>query len=630
MCGIVGVFCRKEFSAENYKASVDRSLDEIRYRGPDGKGIYIYNNIALGHVRLSIIDLTNAGHQPMLSSDDRHVITYNGEVYNYNDLKQDLGSDAVSYKSNTDTEIILEYFKIYGVSAFKKFNGMFAFSIVDKKNKKAYLVRDRFGIKPLYYYKDNNKVVFASEIKAIQSICKNKGINEKILPEWSYYGNSLRDETLHKDVKQLLPGCYIEIDTDTLEFKQKTYWQPESLLHKRAENLNNSSLIIKRIRSLLETAVCSQLVGDVPVGVFLSGGVDSSAITAFAANNYDKQIDTFSVGFDFQKGVGELPKASIVAKQFNTNHHELRVTGYDVADIVQKMVYHHDGPFSDAANIPLYLLGEEVKGKVKVVLQGDGGDEIFAGYRRYNTLSRRTLWKPFIGLISNLHESFLTHNEKFYLRQRYLNALKNRDEGELMALMLTVEDKCNSPTQIFSKDLRARVDNIDPFKSYKACNNRFLSENIVQRMLFTDTQLILPSIFLEKVDRSTMATSLEVRVPFLDNSLTEYVMSLPSELKIRRGQNKWLLKQAMRGILPDSILFSKKTGFNVPYQLWLKGPLNELFNDKVLELKKNKCTLLDWKYIERLMYENKNGLRDNGFMLWKTLNLMIWLSNNGY
>lgn len=628
MCGIVGIFCKNKASVEAFREGVNASLDVIRHRGPDDRGILVHNNIILGHVRLSIIDLTRDGHQPMISSDNRYVITYNGEVYNYKDLKQEISHKDINYRSNTDTEVILEYFKLHGVAMFSKLNGMFAFSVIDKKNQKAYLVRDRFGIKPLYYYKDKNKIIFASEIKAIQAIVDNKEINEKALHEWSYYGNTLREETLFKNIKQLLPGCYLEIDTDTLEFKQETYWQPESLLnHYANDSKHDSKKNIKNVRFLLEEAVCKQLVGDVPVGVFLSGGVDSSAITAFAASNYNKQINTYSVGFDFEQGVGELPKAALIAKKFNTNHHELRVTGYDLADTVEKMVHYHDSPFSDAANIPLFLLGEKVKDKVKVVLQGDGGDEIFAGYKRYQTLSTRQFWKPFIGTMSKLHRH-LPHSKKFYLRQRYLNALSSYDEAELMALLLTVEDKNNNPIQIFSQEIQDRISSIDPFKSYRECNNRFINEDMTQRMLFTDTQLILPSTFLEKVDRATMAASIEVRVPFLDNTLTEYVMSLPSALKIKHGQKKWLLKQAMRGILPDDILFSKKSGFNVPYQQWLKGPLNQLFNDKILELQGNGCTILDWKYVARLVRENKEGQRNNSFMLWKVLNLMIWLSNN--
>ena len=626
MCGIVGVICKKGVLAEVYRERVNAALKQIRHRGPDGKGIYSDENIILGHVRLSIIDLTDAGHQPMSISDGNLIISYNGEVYNFKELKQELSGLGISYKSNTDTEVILEYFKSHGIAGFKKLNGMFAFSITDKSNGTSYLVRDRFGIKPLYYYTDMNKVVFGSEIKAIKTIVDAIEINEKALPEWSYYGNPLGENTLHKNIKQLLPGHYIEINTNTLEMVQNKYWVPESINTLPKNKVNDRSSIIKKTRSLLEKAVCRQLVGDVPVGVFLSGGVDSSAITAFAARNYGNQIDTFSVGFDFEKEKSELSKAALVAKQFNTNHHELMISGYDIVDVVQKMVFHHDSPFSDAANIPLYLLGQEVQGKVKVVLQGDGGDEIFAGYRRYSTLSNRVLWKPFVNSARVLHSKLARRNKAFYSRVRYLNALCSDDDAELMALMLTVEDKYCSPLNIFSEELHSQIKHLDAFSYYRECNNRFLNKNIVQRMLFTDTQTILPNVFLEKVDRSTMAASIEVRVPFLDNDLSTYVMSLPSEIKVKHGQKKWLLKKAMEEILPHDILYAKKTGFGVPYHLWLKGPLNELFNDKIAQLKRNRCTILDWQYIDILQHENLSGYRDHRFLLWKILNLMIWLS----
>ena len=625
MCGIVGVFFKKDCLAEDYKDKLNESLHKLAHRGPDGSGVYFDKNIGLGHVRLSIIDLSNAGAQPMVSSGETHVITFNGEVYNFRELSEDLAVENISYKSNTDTEIILEYFKLFGVSAFEKLNGMFAFSVLDKVNGKAYLVRDRFGIKPLYYRTDNDKIVFASEIKGVLTISESEGLNESALSEWSYYGNPLRGETLHKNIKQLLPGHYIEVDIDTLEFTERRYWCPELLHRSKPES---QSEIIKKVNKLVEGAVCRQLVSDVPVGVFLSGGLDSSTITAFAARNYGKPINTFSVGFDFEHGVGELPKAALVAKEFQTNHHELRVSGYDIADTVQKMVYHHDSPFSDAANIPLYLLGQEVKDSVKVVLQGDGGDEIFGGYGRYATLSNRFLWRSFAPCVAKLHKTLGGSSSSFYSRQRYLNALANPNEAELMALLLTVEDKFHSPLNVFSQNLRQRIADVDPFSSYKDCNSRFSDEDMVQRMLFTDTQLILPNIFLEKVDRSTMAASIEVRVPLLDHLLTEYVMQLPSQLKVKHGEKKWLLKKAMENILPDSILYSKKTGFGVPYQLWLKGPLNELFHDKLSQLQARNCDVLNWVYIDRLMNENLTGHRDHSFMLWKVLNLMIWLSNN--
>jgi asparagine synthase (glutamine-hydrolysing) len=629
MCGITGIFHNQGADIELLRSQINASLDVISHRGPDGRDVHIDKKMALGHVRLSIIDLSSAGSQPMISKDQQSIITYNGEVYNFNELKEELLKNNVIFNSTTDTEVVLEYFQLHGVASFQKLNGMFAFALIDQANSLAYLVRDRFGVKPLFYQVDDKKITFASEIKAIKAINYDMHTNvmdENTLPEWSYFGNSLGRNTIHKNIKQLLPGHYIEIDLNNLAYSEKPYWRPESLEYKEKKSNYKIPNIIKKTKNLLEEAVCRQLASDVPIGVFLSGGLDSSAITAFASRNYSQPITTFSAGFDFESSSNELPKAALVAKKFKTNHHELMISGYDIADVVEKMVHHHDSPFSDAANIPLFLLGQEVSKSAKVILQGDGGDEIFAGYRRYSTLHNQVFWRPIINSLSKVHSKFASKSKQFYLRQRYLNALNNGDDAELMALLLTVEDKFYSPLNIFSDILRKRMTKVDPFFYYRECNNRFSSHSLVQKMLLTDSQIILPSIFLEKVDRATMAASIEVRVPFLDNHLTEYVMSLPSEMKVRSGQKKWLLKQAMKNILPHEIIFAKKAGFGVPYQFWLKGPLNELFQDKIALVKAQNRNLFNWKYIDQLMSEHLSGSRDHGFILWKLMNLTIWLS----
>lgn len=631
MCGIAGIFYKQEFDRQTLTNQINLALDQISHRGPDGRDIYINQNFGLGHVRLSIIDLSSAGSQPMVSKDQGLVITYNGEVYNFKELKQELLKKNINFNSNTDTEVVLQDFRLNGTASFQRLNGMFAFALVDQSNSLAYLVRDRFGIKPLYYCIDDNKITFASEIKAIKALNSeaNNILDEKALHEWSYFGNSLGRNTIHKNIKQLLPGHFIKVNLDNLAYSEQSYWRPESLQNKNIDHQNSN--VVKKTQNLLEESVCRQLVGDVPIGIFLSGGLDSSAITAFASRHYKKPITTFSAGFDFEGANNELPKAALVAKRYNTDHHELKISGYDIADVVEKMVHQHDSPFSDAANIPLFLLAQEVRKTTKVVLQGDGGDEIFAGYQRYSTLHNHNLWKPIINLISLTHINLARRNKNFYSRQRYINALNKKNDAELMALLLTVEDTSHSPLNIFSDSLKEKVANVDPFSAYRECNRRFINHDLVQKMLLTDSQLILPNIFLEKVDRSTMAASIEVRVPFLDNHLTEYVMSLPTKLKLKRGKKKWLLKQAMRGILPDEIIFAKKTGFGVPYQFWLKGPLKELFYDKMAMLKSQNTNVLNWKYIDELMREHNLGERDNGFILWKLLNLMIWLSNkNSY
>lgn len=628
MCGISGVYTKNNSLIDEYGTRLAQALEQISYRGPDDSGCYRADNAVLGHVRLSIIDLSDAGHQPMTDKTQDHVLVYNGEVYNYKALKSQLELTDGQLQSSSDTEVVLESFKQYGTKSFELFNGMYAFSLLDKKANKAYIVRDRLGIKPLYYYCDQDSLFFASEIKAISTMAgKEPQMNDLALSEWAYYGSAIRENTFFQGCQKLLPGHYIEIDLDSMAMKVIPYWLPENVKPLSGRVANGRADATTKIKELLETAVCRQLVGDVPVGVFLSGGIDSSAITAFASKHYSGKIKTFSVGFDFDKGVNELPKAKKVAEKFGTEHHELTVSGYDLADTLELLVEHHDSPFSDAANIPLYLLGKKVNNDIKVVLQGDGGDELFAGYKRYQTLASRRFWRPFVAGAAAVH-SMLPSSRQYYTRQRYFNALNSPDDAELMALLLTVEDKAQDPHLIFSPQIRQRLVGVDPFQSFRDCDKRFAHLDIVQKMLYTDTQIILPDIFLEKVDRSTMAASIEVRVPFLDSDLVDYALSLPSEYKIRGGVKKALLIDALEGIVPDEILHGPKTGFSVPYQNWLAGPLKALFYDKVAQLENRGCDVLDFKHIRKMMAANLSGERDHAFMLWKVLNLMIWLGNN--
>ena len=627
MCGIAG-FITKNVNDLEMQKNLESALEEINYRGPDERGTYYYKNVGLGHVRLSIIDLTSSGSQPMLDQDSEFAIIYNGELYNYQILKTKLQSLGVRFKSSSDTEVILESYKQWGEDSFKQFNGMFSFAILNQETGKLVVVRDRFGIKPLHIYCGNEGVFFASEIKSILRLLdRNFEINKNVLPEWSYYGSAFGNRTFYKGIDKVLPGHYFDIDINDLTMKASCYWKPEDVKPTVKKSNLTEDVVIENVKTLLEKAVKNQLVADVPVGVFLSGGIDSSAITAFASQASEKKIKTFSVGFDFDKGINELPKAKQVAKAFGTEHHEMIVSGYELSDVIQSLVRHHDSPFADAANIPLMLLGKEVNNEVKVVLQGDGGDELFAGYKRYQTLSRLKWWRaatPFIKLANK----FTPKNISYYSRQRYLNALGSRTDIELMGLLLTAEDRQNDPLRLFSKELRKELVGIDPFKEFSHCDKRFSEHDIVQKMLLTDTQLILPDIFLDKVDRSTMAASIEVRVPFLDNELSEYALSLPSSIKVKNGSKKWLLKKALEGIVPNNILYGPKTGFSVPYKEWLKGPLESIFNDYLMTMANNKSEFLDTKEIRRLYIEHQKGLRDHGFILWKALNFMIWLNTN--
>lgn len=626
MCGIVGFVSRISEAPPLDNRRTQRVIDAIRHRGPDAQGEYFDSNLWMAHVRLSILDLSSAGNQPMASADGRYVISYNGEVYNFRELAGELSLSDL--RSHSDTEIVLRAFEKLGVNSLCKLNGMFAFAVYDKRSQKLWLVRDRLGIKPLYYRIDDRCLIFGSEIKAILALMDEAPVcNLSSLHEWLYYGNTHGGRTLYQGIKQLQPGHCVEIDLKSFKLIDHEYWS----LKNQASCLNmlksSTGEMIAETKRLLEAAVHRQLVSDVPVGVFLSGGVDSSAITAFASKHYAGRLATYSAGFDDLAGVDERPKARRVSEHFGTEHHELYIHGESVADLVEKMVHHHDMPFSDAANIPLYLMASQISKVTKVVLQGDGGDEVFGGYRRYVTLRHRPWFHPIARWLQRLH-GILPKSSFHYRVQRYLHAFAAEDVASTMALLLTPTDPCLTPTEVFAPHIRKIIEREDPFTYYRECQRLFADHDIGNQMSLVDLMIELPDIFLEKVDRSTMAASLEVRVPFLDHDLVDYVVRIPGKRKMPWGKKKWLLKQALKGIIPQDVLSGPKTGFNVPFGYWLRTSLKPLFFDHLTRFTRERPDVLDTAKVHE-MYATIRGREDcRSPMIWNLLNLMIWCNNS--
>ena len=619
MCGITG-YLRLDNDKVDEKIG-NQMTDRIMHRGPDDAGVFCDGKIVLGHRRLSILDLSCAGHQPMYSEDGRYIIVFNGEVYNFLEIKAKLASCGYSFSSHTDTEVVLKSFTEWREQSFSMFNGMFAFAIWDKEQKELFLVRDRFGIKPLYYSYLNNTLSFASEMKAILEVSENTmHINMQALVEYMWYGNSLSQNTIYTEIEELLPGCYLK--TEGKKISISTYWSLSSIVISNEGQSEEN--VVKETQRRLEEAVKSHLISDVPVGVFLSGGIDSSAITAFASKHYSGKISTYSVGFDFAKGVNELAKAKSVAKYFGTHHNELHISADNIPEIMETLVLHHDEPFGDAANIPLYLLSKEIKGSIKVVLQGDGGDEIFGGYSRYKTLQNITKWK-WINRFFNLFPHNFSQNSKWQQFKRFTSAINQKEDYKRMALLLTVETEANSPLRILNPELRKNLRFLNPFERYQEMDAKFSKLDLVQKMLYTDCSIILPDTFLEKVDKSTMANSLEVRVPFLDNNLTDYVLKLPVAMKVHNGEQKYLLKAALRGVVPDSILDAPKTGFGVPYGYWLQTKLSGYMRDVLLSDNPLMNEIFNKKILVKIIDEHIKGKGYHSFLLWKCLNLGIWL-----
>ncbi len=625
MCGIIGFAGDTSKSAALPRTCFQSAIERIRHRGPDAQGEYSDGNLWMGHVRLSILDPSSAGNQPMASADGRFIISYNGEVYNFRELASKLS--LANLRSGSDTEVVLRAFEKLGVDSLIKLNGIFAFALYDNQTQKLWLVRDRLGIKPLYYRLDSRGLTFASEIKGIVALGEDPlACDVSSLHEWLDYGNTLGGRTLYQGVKQLLPGHYLEFDLTSFQYVVREYWSLKRQAGRTIAIRHGKQDMIAETRRLLEQAVRRQLVSDVPVGLFLSGGVDSSAIAAFASRHYGGRLATYTAGFDFARDGGELPKAKRVATLFGTEHHEIHIAGGDVGDLVEKMIDHHDMPFSDAANIPLFLMASQVSAQTKVVLQGDGGDELFGGYRRYSTLSHYKWLHPMAQVVRHLHS--LTPKSAFHYRVlRYLNAFAAQDLATTMALLLTIEDQQLIPSAIFSQQLRRVIEQSDPFARYCECQQTFADHDFGNQMSFVDAMIVLPDIYLEKVDRSTMAASLEVRVPFLDHDLVDYIVQLPSRCKIPFGKKKWLLKSALRGIVPAEILYGPKRGFSVPFGDWLQTSLKQLFFDHLSKFTREQPEVLNIDYIHKLFARTSNGQQNHSFMLWKVLNLVVWANN---
>lgn len=619
MCGITGIFIFDE--DKNKLKQVSKMTETITHRGPDyGHSTVVDESVALGHRRLSIIDLSEEANQPMYDDKGIYTIIYNGEVYNFQEIRESLESKGYTFSTNSDTEVILKGYINYDIDIFEKLNGMFAIAIYDKKNKELIIARDRFGIKPLYYLKDKEKFLFGSEIKAIKSFSPKPqlSISNQGLAEYLWFGNPLGENTIYNEIKEVKPGTFMKITSKG--YKEFEYYNPNQIVEKDITEED----AIKDIKEKLEKAVKRQLVSDVPVGVFLSGGIDSSCITAFASKHYEGELKTYSVGFDYDKGVNELPLAKEIAEHYNTKHQEVHISGNDIISVIEDLVEAHDEPFGDAADIPLYLLTRKLKGEIKVVLQGDGGDEFFGGYSRYHTLSEVNRWqrvKPFLPILKLLR----IKNTKYLRFVRFASAITQPEAYKRNALLLTMESEHIPPLRVLNTKWKKKLDKLNPFKRYKEVYSNFgKSLSPVQQLFYTDAQIILKDTFFEKVDKSTMANSMEVRVPFIDYELTDYMLSLPAKLKTKNGEQKYLLKKALRGIVPDDVLDRKKMGFGVPYAYWLQTSLADYFRNQISTKKVR--SVLNIEKINNIFEEHLKNKGNHGFILWKVLILCVWLN----
>jgi asparagine synthase (glutamine-hydrolysing) len=617
MCGICGLFGLK--SSDDLDRTIRRMTQTIAHRGPDGEGTFVGEGVALGHRRLSIIDLSNAGAQPMTLG--ASTVVYNGEAYNFPQLRVELEGLGHAFRGHSDTEVLLHAYEAWGLAGLERLEGIFAFALWDSSRRRLILMRDRLGIKPLFYSWFGERLAFGSEIKAVLAGGEvDRTLDDQALMEYLWYGNAFEERTIYRGVQVLQPGCRLIIEDG--QARLESWWNVGKWLADAQPQANRHDATIA-VREAVDAAVARQLVSDVPVGLFLSGGLDSSSIAASAAIASGRRLTSFSVAFDFDKGVNELPKARRVAQTLGLDHHELHIRGDALEEVITALVQVHDEPFADAANIPLYLLARELQGTIKVVLQGDGGDEMFAGYRRYSILRAAALWRMWPhGVERTLTNRFGAGGARL---ARIGAAAGNADPSLRMALLLTVETLRDPPTAMLTDAARQRLEaTTDPFAAYRRCATRFENFDPVQQMLLTDMSLQLPSQFLTKVDRATMAHGIEARVPLLDEGVASLAVGLPVALKVRGRQRKIVLRDAMRGRLPVETLDGPKTGFGVPYEEWLRGALHGFARAAILENGFVERFGLDRIRLEAALAEHRSRRRDRGFLIWKLLQLALW------
>jgi len=643
MCRITG-FLDLTFKGDYNLTQIATSMrDTLIYGGPDDGGIYIESEsgLALAHRRLSILDLSPLGHQPM--EFDNLVITYNGEVYNFKEIRKELENLGYTFKSNTDTEVVLKAFHKWGIDAVHKFRGMFTFAIWDKRNKKLTLVRDRIGVKPLYWYFKDGLFMFSSELKAFHKHPKfRKQLNLKGLILYLQYGYITAPYTIFEDTYKLLPGHYLEIDLKG-NIKIEPYWEIEEFFLKGIEEREkwlkrSEEDLIEELEELLTESFKLRMVADVPVGMFLSGGIDSSLVCALLTKE-GYRLKTFTIGF-YEKEYDESRYAKKVAEYLGTEHTELYCTPKEAYEIIPKLPEIYDEPFGDSSAIPTYLVSKLAKTQVKVSLSADGGDEQFCGYTRYTFTTNKVLKIAKIPLkevlIKILEFIGVENLYKFYKALGFILPKYTNTRDKIAKLITTLKEK--EPLKIYDISLKYFL----PTDLKKLLAVDFILENqlfklkplqekidlskldLLTLLMYYDLKTYLPDDILVKVDRATMSVALEGRDPFLDHKILEWSSRLPIEFKYRHGKTKYLLRKILYKYLPEELVDRPKQGFGVPIYEWFRKELKELYMEYLSEARLGEVKIFNPKEVRRLLnlYLNNEGV--NSYKLWLLFIFQLW------
>ncbi|MBI4698790.1 MAG: asparagine synthase (glutamine-hydrolyzing) [Nitrospirae bacterium] len=620
MCGILGIVDKKGIDGQQLR----KMRDTMVHRGPDDSGCWISRNkeVGLAHRRLSIIDLSEAGRQPMPDSKEKIWVIFNGEIYNFREIRTELKEKGHKFVSRSDTEVIIYAYKEWGTDCLQKFNGMFAFGIYDEEKRVLFLARDRLGKKPLYYSHNiiSSKFVFASEIKALlKDEYISRDIDLQALNFYFTFGYIPGELCIFKNIRKLPPAHAMVYDLNSGEQEIWSYWD---VPHLKEEHTPEDDLL-DQLENLIEDAVRTRMLSDVPLGAFLSGGVDSSVVVAMMSRASDKPVQTFSIGFE-DGAYNELPYAKIVAKHFGTEHHELIVKP-DAVSILPELVRQFDEPFADSSMIPTYYVSRATREHVTVALSGDGGDEIFGGYKIYlaslfDHYARRLIPFPVRKGLANLAE-IMPVIALAKIRKQLLMMRGDMSEAFIQrCIYLFFKEK--QRRLIFDDEILRLLNNelAGPELSRRVYLERWKGD-LINRLTFTDLKTYLPDDILVKVDRASMLVSLETRAPLLDYRIAEFSFKrIPGNLKVRGMTTKYLLKKLAKRILPDELNVNRKWGFSIPISDWFRGALRSDLRDILLGHKSIFC---NQNQVKRLLDEHETGV-DNSSRLFALLIFYLW------
>lgn len=619
MCGIVGIFYF-DSGTIGEPLLLDRMLDTLTHRGPDDRGTFVDQQINLGMTRLSIIDVAG-GHQPMFNEDGSKVIVFNGEIYNFQELRNILIDRGHIFRTRSDTEVILHAYEEWGKDCVLKFNGIFAFAIWDTSAKRLFLARDHLGVKPLYYWFNKDCFLFASEIKAIlPHPAVARVINPQGLRNYFAFGHSIGPDTIYQGIKKLLPGHRLS-GLVNQEITIEKYWD----ISWEEPLTEDEGTIAERIRELVEDSVTSQLVADVPLGAFLSGGLDSSSIVALMARNLTEPVKTFSVGFQqADTTYNELDDALTAAQFLKTDHHVIEARPADFIEVLHTLVYHYDEPFADAAAFPTYLVAKLARQQVKVVLTGDGADELFGGYMRY-AMDSRLAWSqllpaPVLHFISKVAQPLARNYPRL---QRGLVAFREKEAADRAGSWYVwfSDEMCR---ELLNGNHREKTAHLDYLRQYRGYYAAAQTNDRLNRMMYADLKTQLVDSYLEKIDKATMAVGLEARVPYLDYRLVDLAFRIPSSLKIKNRQSKVILRRALQGILPVETLKKPKHGFAVPFEQWMRKELKTLVAEILFDRRTQKRGFFNHRVIEGYYADHVQGRASVSTHLWFLVVFELW------